>query len=269
VSTDSTNASSTESSNAADAEAAADAARAEREPDAAAEETAAEETAAEETAAEETAAEETAAEETAGAAGPDGGAEALPDLDEIGDLALEEQVDVLRRKVEALQQERDELDEKVLRKSADFQNYRRRMEREKRRRFQSGKAEVVRAMLEVLDDFERSVEAADDLGEAQDLETAYESLKGGVEMVFEKFQDQLQGLGVEPIEAEGRPFDESVHEAMMRQPTDDAAPGEVLHEVRKGYRMGERVIRHSRVVVAAAPNDGGENGAESSGGGDA
>jgi molecular chaperone GrpE len=255
VSTDSTNASSTESSSAPDAESAADAAQAEEHAD--------------EQQADERPAEDQQAESAEGDPDAETSAEALPDLDEIDDLPADEQVDVLRRKVEALQRERDELDEKVLRKSADFQNYRRRMEREKRRRFQSGKAEVVRAMLEVLDDFERSVEAADDLGEAQDLETAYESLKGGVEMVFEKFQDQLQGLGVEPIEAEGRPFDESVHEAMMRQPTDDAAPGEVLHEVRKGYRMGERVIRHSRVVVAAAPNDGGENGAESSGGGDA
>jgi molecular chaperone GrpE len=255
VSTDSTNASSTESSSAPDAESAADAAQAEEHAD----EQQADERQAEKQPADERPAEDQQAESAEGDSDAETSAEALPDLDEIDDLPADEQVDVLRRKVEALQRERDELDEKVLRKSADFQNYRRRMEREKRRRFQSGKAEVVRAMLEVLDDFERSLEAADDLGEAQDLETAYESLKGGVEMVFDKFQDQLQGLGVEPIEAEGQPFDESVHEAMMRQPTEDAEPGEVVHEVRKGYRMGDRVIRHSRVVVAAEPEGGGEN----------
>jgi molecular chaperone GrpE len=60
---------------------------------------------------------------------------------------------------------------------------------------------------------------------------------------------------VEPIEAEGTPFDEDLHEARMRQPSEDADPGTVLQEIRKGYRMEDRVIRHSRVVVASEPSE--------------
>lgn len=166
-----------------------------------------------------------------------------------------EEIEKLNQKVEALEEERDELNDRVLRKAAEFENYRRRMDREKRRRHESGMLEVIEPVLEVLDDFERSIDAAEELQETQDAEKAYESLKGGVEMVFRKFRDTLETLGVEPIEAEGQPFDEELHEAMMRQPSEDTEPGTVLQEIRKGYRMGDRVVRHSRVVVAAPPSE--------------
>lgn len=171
-----------------------------------------------------------------------------------GDESLTE-VEALEKEIEELKAERDNLNDRLLRKAAEFENYQRRMNREKRRRHEAGKRAVIETMLEVLDDFERSLDAAKELQEAQDPETAYDSLKGGVEMVFRKFQDELQSLGVEPIEAEGKPFDEQLHEAMMRQPTDEAEPGTVLQEIRKGYTMGDRVIRHSRVVVAAEPSE--------------
>lgn len=165
-----------------------------------------------------------------------------------------EEVERLQEELEELKEERDELNDRLLRKAAEFENFRRRMDREKKRRREAGKVTVIESMLEVLDDFERSLEAARDLEDAEDAETAYESLKGGVEMVFRKFRDQLESLGVEPIEAEGEPFDEQLHEAMMRQPSDEAEPGTVLQEIRKGYAMDDRVIRHSRVVVAADPS---------------
>lgn len=167
----------------------------------------------------------------------------------------EQKIEELAERVEALEQERDELNDQMLRKAAEFENYRRRMDREKKRRHEAGMLEVVEPILEVLDDFERSIDAAEELQETQDPESAYESLKGGVEMVFRKFRDTLETLGVEPIEAEGDPFDEELHEAMMRQPSDEVEPGTVLQEVRKGYQMGDRVIRHSRVVVAAEPSE--------------
>lgn len=175
-----------------------------------------------------------------------------------GDLDPEEKIEALTEKVVALREERDELNDRVLRKAAEFENYRRRMEREKKRRHEAGMLEVIEPILEVLDDFERSLDAAEDLQENQDAETAYESLRGGVEMVFRKFRDTLERLGVEPIQAEGAPFNEELHEAMMRQPSDEVEPGTVLQEIRKGYRMGERVIRHSRVVVAGEPSEDGD-----------
>jgi molecular chaperone GrpE len=170
------------------------------------------------------------------------------DVHEHGDTA-----ERLRDDLEALREERDDLEDRLLRKAAEVKNIRRRMEREKRRRHRAGKVTVLESMLEVLDDFERSLDAAHTLQEADDPASAYDSLKGGVEMVFEKFQDQLAALGVEPIAAEGEPFDEHLHEAMMRQPSEDAEPGTVLNEVQKGYTLGDRVLRHSRVVVATEP----------------
>jgi molecular chaperone GrpE len=175
-----------------------------------------------------------------------------PEADAEGDPA--ERIEALTEKVEALEAERDELNDKVLRKAAEFENFRRRMDREKKRRHEAGMIEVIEPILEVLDDFERSLDAAEELEDTQDPASAYDSLKGGVEMVFRKFRDTLETLGVEPIEAEGEPFDESVHEAMMRQPSEEAEPGTVLQEIRTGYRMGDRVVRYSRVVVAAEPS---------------
>lgn len=179
--------------------------------------------------------------------------------DQEGDETSSE-VEALKEEIEELKAERDDLNDRLLRKAAEFENYQRRMNREKRRRHEAGKRTVIEPMLEVLDDFERSLEAAEDLLETQDAESAYDSLKGGVEMVFRKFQDELQSFGVEPIEAEGKPFNEQLHEAMMRQPTDEAEPGTVLQEIRKGYTMNDHVIRHSRVVVAAEPTEGDSGG---------
>ena len=108
-------------------------------------------------------------------------------------------------------------------------------------------------MLEILDDFTRSLDATKQLEEQQDQPgDGYEKLKEGVELVYEKFKSELSRLGVEPIEAIGQPFNENEHEALMQQPApEDTAPGTVIDEIQKGYRMGERVLRHSRVVVAA------------------
>lgn len=175
--------------------------------------------------------------------------------DQTGADEQEQKIQELTEKVEGLEEERDELNERLLRKAAEFENFRRRMDREKKRRHEAGMLEVIEPILEVLDDFERSIDAAEELQESQDPGAAYESLKGGVEMVFRKFRDTLENLGVEPIEAEGEQFNEHLHEAMMRQPAPEEEPGTVLHEIRKGYRMDDRVVRHSRVVVATASSD--------------
>lgn len=216
----------------------------------------------EENASNENASNENASDEAPSAEAPvaEDQSEAL-DGDAGGDAGVDlsdwsaEDVAELREERDALQQERDELNEKLLRKAAEFENYRKRMADEKQRRHASGKLEAVRPILEVLDDMERSLNAADDLDADSDPEAAFESLKSGVEMVHQKFLTALKNLDVEPIDAEGEPFDEAYHEAMMRQPSADAEPGTVLQEIRKGYVMDDRVIRHSRVVVATDPDE--------------
>lgn len=162
-------------------------------------------------------------------------------------------VQQLEAELKRLRAERDEAQEKLLRQAAEFQNYKRRQQRERAQLIDVGQGQVVLPMLEVLDDLERSMQAADEFNaQAEQTGPAFVSLREGVQQVRQKFLDELKRLGVEPIEAEGQPFDEQLHEAVMQQPApDDAEPGTVLQEVRTGYRMGERILRHSQVIVAS------------------
>jgi len=161
--------------------------------------------------------------------------------------------DTQAAELDRLRAERDEAQEKLLRQAAEFQNYKKRQARERAQLVDVGQGQVMLPMLEVLDDLERSLNAADEF-EQQASETgpAFISLRDGVQQVRQKFLDELKRLGVEPIDAEGEPFDEHLHEAMLQQPAPEGTePGTVLQEVRKGYRQGERVLRHSQVIVAS------------------
>ena len=142
--------------------------------------------------------------------------------------------------------------EQVLRQVAEFQNYRRRMEREYATQLQRGRIQAIEPMLNVLDDFRRSLDAAEQVAEQNEGGAAYDALKAGVELVYQNFSDVLKKLGVEYIDAVGQPFDENLHEALMQQPAPEGTePGTVLAEMQRGYRLGDRVLRHSRVIVAA------------------
>ena len=140
----------------------------------------------------------------------------------------------------------------LLRKVAEFQNYRRRTQQEKEQLVELGKAAVIEQLLDPIDDLQRTLDASEESAEGESgAVSELRSLKDGVGLVHRKFLDELKRLGVHPIEAVGEAFDESLHEAVMQQPADeDVEPGTIVHEVRRGYRMGDRVIRHSRVVVA-------------------
>lgn len=147
-----------------------------------------------------------------------------------------------------LQQTKDQL----LRQAAEFQNYRRRTEKERADWIRRGQIPVIEAMLGVLDDFRRSLDASQQVEAQETPGPAYTALKEGVELVYANFADALQKLGVERIEAEGQPFDEHLHEALMQQPAPEGtAPGTVLQEIQRGYRLGDRVLRHTKVIVAA------------------
>jgi len=183
-------------------------------------------------------------------AGNDDAAEvALGAVDELA--ATSEQSDRLRAEVKDLQ-------DQLLRRAAEFQNYRRRTDAELGGAAARGREEVVTALLDVYDDLRRSIDAASRAaGQEQEAGEgasgpAFDALRQGVELVYRKFGDVLNKLGVEAIEAVGQPFDENVHEAMLQQPAPhpDTASGTVLAEVQPGYRLGDRVLRHARVIVA-------------------
>lgn len=175
---------------------------------------------------------------------------ALAAVDELADQAAE--IENLKEDLEATRSELQETKDKLLRKAAEFQNYRRRTEDEKATLVEFGKGIVIQQFLDVLDDLRRSLEAAEKAKEDQDQAAgpAYDALREGVELVYKKFLDELSKHNVEPIEAVGRPFNENEHEAMMQRESEDAEPGTVVEEMQKGYRMGEKVLRHSKVIVA-------------------
>ena len=162
--------------------------------------------------------------------------------------------EVTDSELEQLRKQRDEAAERLLRQAAEFQNYRRRTEQEKAQMVLFGKSMVIQQLLDVFDDFHRSIEAAERVNHegSQVVNPAYDSLKSGVELAYRKLMDELKKLDVEPIEAVGTPFDERIHEAVMQQPVADGGEeGIVVAEIQRGYRMGEKVLRHAKVVVSS------------------
>ena len=156
---------------------------------------------------------------------------------------------------DALRAEVADLRDQLLRRAAEFQNYRRRTEADRADADRQARAAVLLPVLDVYDDLRRSLDAArrvahQDAGTAAGS-AAFEALGQGVDLVYRKFEGILERLGVTPIEAAGAPFDEAEHEAVMQQPAPAGeASGTVLAEVQPGYRLGDRVLRHARVIVA-------------------
>jgi molecular chaperone GrpE len=142
--------------------------------------------------------------------------------------------------------EADEWRERFLRAKADLANYQKRSEKERLESIRYAAAELAKALLPVLDDIDRVIAAGADEKNTRD------ALLEGVRLTRENFLKVFKQFHVTPIEAEGQPFDPSVHEAMMQQPVDDFTEPKVLQEVARGYRMHERVLRPSKVIVSKA-----------------
>ena len=155
------------------------------------------------------------------------------------------------REIEKLKEEIKQLQDKLLRQAADFQNYRRRMEEELRKATERGKDEVIKSFLHFADDLHRAVEAATKAKESGSGEQAFTELLKGIQMVYENFLKELERLGVKPFESVGQPFDENHHEAMMQQEAPEGTPsGTVIAEIQRGYKKGDQVLRHAKVIVS-------------------
>jgi molecular chaperone GrpE len=139
---------------------------------------------------------------------------------------------------------RDEYYDLLLRKTAEFDNYRKRVERERREMVQFAAGDVFEALLPVIDDFERALQA--------EIGTDATAYRKGVELIYKQLQDMLARRGVVPIEAVGKPFDPRFHQAITYEPSPGRADGEVIEEVRRGYMHGDRLLRPSMVKVARA-----------------
>jgi molecular chaperone GrpE len=137
--------------------------------------------------------------------------------------------------------ERDEYLDALQRLKAEFDNYRKRAAREQSDIVTRASERLVKELIPVLDDLERAVEAAEEHEEA--------SLEEGVRLVRRALADALQREGLAEIDTNGK-FDPHVHEALLSQPDDDVESGTVLQVLQKGYRLGDKVIRPARVIVA-------------------
>jgi molecular chaperone GrpE len=142
-----------------------------------------------------------------------------------------------------LQRQRDDFYDRLLRKTAEFDNYRKRVERDRQSMAEAVAADVVRDLLPLVDDLERALKAETG-GEGA------ESYRKGVELIHRQLLDILRKRGVRPIEALGTDFDPHFHQAIAHEPAEGRRDGEVIEEFGRGYRMGDKLIRPAIVKVA-------------------
>ncbi len=156
----------------------------------------------------------------------------------------EAEVDVkaLQAELEKAKAQSDEYLDLAQRKQAEFANYRRRTEGIRAEAFDDGRREAISQLLPIVDNLERALAAA---GEEEN------ALKSGVEMVLRQTRDALTKMGVEEIDPQGQPFDAELMNAVMQGTAEEGEPGTVCMVLQKGYKLGERVIRHAMVKVVA------------------
>ncbi|MCU0449137.1 MAG: nucleotide exchange factor GrpE [Bernardetiaceae bacterium] len=148
--------------------------------------------------------------------------------------------------IEKLKSQINETKDKYLRLFADFENYRRRVAKEKLEFFTTANEDLIKALLPVLDDFERAQKSFEQGG------TDLEAIKQGVALIYNKLYRVLEQKGVKPVEAAGETFNPDLHEAITQFPApSDELKGKVMDVVEKGYFLGEKVIRYAKVVVGA------------------
>ncbi len=146
-------------------------------------------------------------------------------------------------RIEELEKEVQEYKDRLLRKAAEFENYKRRTENDQFNLLKYGAESFIAKLLPAADDFERSLKHMEN---AKDVD----SIKKGIKLVYDKFMKVLSEQGVTKIEAVGKPFDVDYHEAMMQRKEEGAAPHTVLDEIETGYMYKDKVIRHSKVIVS-------------------
>jgi molecular chaperone GrpE len=148
-----------------------------------------------------------------------------------------------KKKITELENELADHKDRLIRKIAEFDNYKRRTENDQLNLFKYAAESFIIKMLPVIDDFERSIIHSAD---AKDVNT----LVNGVKMIYEKFMKLLEDQGVKKIDAVGFPFDVHYHEAMLQRPAEGVSPHTVLDEIETGYIYKDKVIRHSKVIVS-------------------
>lgn len=161
--------------------------------------------------------------------------------DEVKDSAKSNETDKLQSEVK-------DLKDKLLRKAAEFENYKRRSELDMSSFYQYANEGLIKDLLPILDDFERVNQAWKD-------DKDVESLGKSFELLYDKFKKVMDKQGVKELEAKGKDFDVNIHDALMMSPNTEAKPNTVLEVAEKGYLLKDKVIRHAKVIVAVEPED--------------
>ena len=154
------------------------------------------------------------------------------------------QVAALTGERDRLTAEKAELQDRLLRRQADFENYRKRAERDRSDFLQFAGMEFVRELLPILDDFERALQ----------VECANPSYSKGVELIYARLYDALKKMGLEPMDTVGKTFDPNLHQAVERVETDHAEDQSILAEFQKGYMFKGKLLRPAMVKVAVRPS---------------
>jgi molecular chaperone GrpE len=163
-----------------------------------------------------------------------------PIADQIGSSALTEQIESLKAQLE-------ERTGQYMRIAADFDNFRKRTQKEKEDLEQQVKCSTIVEMLPVVDNFERARSQIKPQTDSEmNIHKSYQS-------VYKQLVDCLKRIGVAPMRSEGKEFDPNLHEAVLREPTEEYPEGTVMEELVRGYLLGDRILRHAMVKVAATP----------------
>jgi molecular chaperone GrpE len=160
------------------------------------------------------------------------------------DSSAEAPADVTSSAEVELRREKEALQDRLLRTAAEFDNYRKRVERERRDQADGAAASAIEELLPIIDNLERALQAP--------VGGDSEGYRKGVELVHQQMMDVLRRRGVKPIQAVGADFDPRVHEAVVHEASADHREGEVMEELRRGYTLGERLLRAAMVKVAKA-----------------
>lgn len=147
-----------------------------------------------------------------------------------------------KEKKNPLQEKVDELNDKVMRQMAEFDNFRKRTDKEKAQQFELGQANILEKLLPIVDNFERGLAAVPEA----EKDGAFAD---GMNKIYKQLTQELENIGVTPIEAVGKEFDPNLHNAVMQVQSDEYESGVVAQELQKGYMFHETVLRHSMVGV--------------------
>jgi molecular chaperone GrpE len=167
---------------------------------------------------------------------------------EISREAVFELMQELRQKSEQvvrLTDEKNDLYDRLLRRQAEFENFRKRNEREMQEIYGRARSDVIADLLTVFDNFELALRHADS--------ASAESFREGVQLIYKQLMDSLTRLGLEPIDAEDQPFDPELHEAVATETREDVPDHTVVFVLQRGFKLGDRLLRPARVKVAVQP----------------